>query len=408
MTILVRRGLWAACILFLACSLIPRESLGQTSAPIKISDLEAEVAALFERSCTQAGCHGAPVAQMNMNLTADQFYSNTVNQPSMEKPDMKRVEPGHPEKSYLVDKIKGVEGIIGLQMPMTGDKLTDEEIAKVEQWIREIPEDDVKEKKQSSNEVKYPFYGWKVLNLPTTRSLEKGNMLFLIGHRFNPLLSDGYDAFFGLDGSGIIYISLGYAITDKFMAAIARSNSADDIELQGRYSIAHQGGPDGGWPIGVSVQGSFNYVSQQLAHKDRFARERFKTTLQVSMTRQIGDRLGVAVVPGILLNPAEDVDGEPQLFTVGFGGRYSLTRSLALIGEWTHIASGFTRTLTFGNDIRFDTWGGGLEIATAGHVFQIVVTNSVGITSDQYLRGGDLDLFEGDMRLGFNIFRVLN
>jgi hypothetical protein len=37
-----------------------------------------------------------------------------------------------------------------------------------------------------------------------------------------------------------------------------------------------------------------------------------------------------------------------------------------------------------------------------------VVTNSVGLTSDQYLRGGDLDLSEGDMRLGFNIFRVLN
>lgn len=396
-----------ACLLMLFLSLSSQTAISQTNAQIEINDLEAEVAALFERSCTQAGCHAAPVAQMSMNLTADQFYANTVGQPSLEKPDVKRVEPGHPEKSYLVQKIKGEEGIVGLQMPMTGDKLTEAEIATIEQWIREIPEEEVKEKKQSSNEIKYPFYGWKVLNLPTTRSLDKGNMLFLIGHRFNPQLSGGYDAFFGLDGSGIIYISLGYAFTDKFMGAIARSNSADDVELQGRYAISHQGGPDG-WPVGVSVQTSLNYVSQNLPHKDRFARERFKTTIQLSMTRQIGERLGLAVVPGILLNPAEDLDGEPQLFTVGLGGRYTLTRSLALIGEWTHIASGFTRTLIFGNDIRFDTWGGGLEVATAGHVFQIVVTNSVGITSDQYLRGGDLDLFEGDMRLGFNIFRVLN
>ena len=58
----------------------------------------------------------------------------------------------------------------------------------------------------------------------------------------------------------------------------------------------------------------FNFVSQNLPHKDRFARERFKTTVQVSVTRQIGDRLGLALVPGILLNPAEDLDGEAQLF----------------------------------------------------------------------------------------------
>ena len=37
--------------------------------------------------------------------------------------------------------------------------------------------------------------------------------------------------------------------------------------------------------------------------------------------------------------------------------------------------------------------------------------NSVGLTTDHYLRGGDLDIaefFNGDFRIGFNIFRVLN
>jgi hypothetical protein len=72
------------------------------------------------------------------------------------------------------------------------------------------------------------------------------------------------------------------------------------------------------------------------------------------------------------------------------------------------IAGGYIRTSTFGNDIRFDRWGGGLVLRTRGRVFQIVVSNTVGLTTDQYMRGGDLDPEEGDMRLGFNIFRVLN
>jgi hypothetical protein len=75
------------------------------------------------------------------------------------------------------------------------------------------------------------------------------------------------------------------------------------------------------------------------------------------------------------------------------------------------ILSGYTETFTVGNFNRFDSWGGGIEIATGGHVFQIVVSNTVGLTSDQYLRGGDLDIadfFDGEFRLGFNIFRVLD
>ena len=370
-------------------------------------DLEEQVAALFERSCTTVGCHAGPVPQLGMDLTRDHFYNATVNKQSQSAPDHKIVDPGNPEGSYLLKKLRGDEGIVGMQMPMVGDKLTDAELKTIENWVVELGNVTDVEKKRPVTKKAYPFYGWKVLNLPTSRTLEAGNMLFLIGHRFNPKISDGYDAFYGLDGSGIIYISLGYAIKDNFLVALARSNSADDVELQARYGIIEQGGAKN-WPLGVSLQTSFNFVSQDFPFKKQFARERFKTTVQLSLTRQIGENIGLAVVPGILLNPAEDLDGEPQLVTVGLGGRWRFTRQLSIIGEWVPIVSGFTRTLVFGNDIRFDSWGGGLEIATAGHVFQIVLTNSVGMTSDQYLRGGDLDVFEGDVRLGFNIFRVLN
>ncbi len=374
--------------LLLLCMVLMISGLvqGVAFAQDDVMALEERVATLFERSCTAAGCHAGMA--------------------SKEMPTHKIIDPGHPESSYLIKKVKGEPGIIGLQMPMTGDKLTDAEIATIEQWITKLG--DVADAAPRAPAVKkaYPFYGWKVINLPSSRTLEAGNLLFLIGHRFNPKISDGYDAFFGLDGSGIIYLSLGYAITDNFLVALGRSNSSDDVELQARYGIFEQGVNN--LPIGVSVQTSFNFITQKSPNLDSFASERFKATLQVSLTRQIGETVGLAVVPGILLNQAEELDDEEAQFTVGLGGRWRFTPQLSIIGEWVPIVSGFNRALVFGNDVRFDSWGGGLEIATAGHVFQIIVTNSVGLTSDQYLRGGDLDLFEGDMRLGFNIFRVLN
>ena len=395
------------CMAAMLYALAPEVIFAQDQVEKDARALEEQVAALFERSCTAAGCHSGPVPQMGMDLTRDQFYNSTVDKQSQETPDQKIIDSSNPAESYLLKKVRGEQGITGLPMPMVGDRLTDEEIATIEQWANRLGDLSNTQRNTPVTKKAYPFYGWKVLNLPTSRTLEAGNMLFLISHRFNPTLSSGYDSFYGLDGSGIIYISLGYAIKDNFLVALGRSNSSDDVELQARYGLIEQGG-EKNWPIGVSLQTSFNFVSQDFPNKDKFARERFKTTVQVSLTKQVGDNIGLAVVPGILLNPAEDLDGEDQLITVGLGGRWRFTRTLSIIGEWVPIVSGFTRTLVFGNDIRFDSWGGGLEIATAGHVFQIVLTNSVGLTSDQYLRGGDLDITEGDVRLGFNIFRVLN
>lgn len=392
--------------LLLVCMMSMVLAQGVAFAQDDISALEEQVATLFERSCTAAGCHSGPVPQMGMDLTRENYYATAVDQLSKEVPTQKIIDPGNPDASYMIQKVKGEDGIVGLPMPMTGDKLTDAEIATIEQWISKLGEVADTAPRAPAVKKAYPFYGWKVINLPSSRTLEAGNLLFLISHRFNPKISDGYDAFFGLDGSGIIYLSLGYAITDNFLVALGRSNSSDDVELQARYGIFEQGVNN--FPIGVSVQTSFNYISQDFPNLDRFAGERFKATVQVSLTHQVGDNIGLAVVPGVLLNQAEELDGEDAQLTVGLGGRWRFRPQLSIIGEWVPIVSGFNRALVFGNDVRFDSWGGGLEIATAGHVFQIIVTNSVGLTSDQYLRGGDLDLFEGDMRLGFNIFRVLN
>lgn len=174
-----------------------------------------------------------------------------------------------------------------------------------------------------------------------------------------------------------------------------------------RYRIARQQRGTG-WPVGISVQGAVNWITEERPGTDRLDGENFKFTGQASLTHGFHDRLGLALVPGLLVNPAEVEEGEDALLTLGLGARWRFYRNLALVGEWVPILTGYTRTRTFGNENRFDSWGGGLEITTGGHVFQIVVSNSVGLATDQYLRGGDLDIRESELRLGFNIFRILN
>ena len=100
---------------------------------------------IFDRSCALVSCHTGAVPAQGQDLTAGVAYSQLVNVPSTEQPKLKRVNPGHPELSYLVRKIEGGPNISGVLMPngcpgspSSGAQcLTSDEIAAIVQWITE-------------------------------------------------------------------------------------------------------------------------------------------------------------------------------------------------------------------------------------------------------------------------------
>jgi len=100
---------------------------------------------IFDRSCALVSCHTGAVPAQGQDLTAGVAYSQLVNVPSTEQPKLKRVNPGHPELSYLVRKIEGGPNISGVPMPngcpgspSSGAQcLTSDEIAAIVQWITE-------------------------------------------------------------------------------------------------------------------------------------------------------------------------------------------------------------------------------------------------------------------------------
>ena len=48
----------------------------------------------------------------------------------------------------------------------------------------------------------------------------------------------------------------------------------------------------------------------------------------------------------------------------------------------------------------------GIDIETGGHVFQIILTNSVGMTENAFLGHTTGQWLNGDIHIGFNISRV--
>ncbi len=73
-------------------------------------ELEAQVINIFVSTCAKAGCHIGPNSQMGMELSRENFYASIVDEPSTENPNLKRVNPGNPELSYMIKKVKRCSG----------------------------------------------------------------------------------------------------------------------------------------------------------------------------------------------------------------------------------------------------------------------------------------------------------
>lgn len=143
-------------------------------------------------------------------------------------------------------------------------------------------------------------------------------------------------------------------------------------------------------------------ITQKHEGKEVFRSENTKLNLQMSLSRQVTNSLSFLLVPAYSSNtnryPFHSEPPSKGTWMLGTGGRWTIIDDFSFIGEWVPVLSGYKANA--------NGWGSGFEYKIGGHVFQVFITNCFGLTSDQFLPGGDLKLSDNDFRLGFNIFRT--
>jgi hypothetical protein len=97
------------------------------------ADFQSIQANVFTPICVR--CHSGASAPEGLQLDADHSYALLVGVPSAEVPSLDRVKPGDPDDSYLVQKLEGAPGIVGVQMPFGGPYLPQSTIDVIRQWI---------------------------------------------------------------------------------------------------------------------------------------------------------------------------------------------------------------------------------------------------------------------------------
>jgi hypothetical protein len=112
----------------------PTPNLEATFSSIQSTIFEANDSS-GRPACTD--CHNTRFAQFNggLDLSHDLAYANLVGVASRGKSGAVRVIPGDAANSYLIHKLDGRSGIVGLRMPTSGPYLTAGQIAVIQRWI---------------------------------------------------------------------------------------------------------------------------------------------------------------------------------------------------------------------------------------------------------------------------------
>jgi len=113
----------------------PTPSLEPTFASIQHDIFDAPDSS-GRKNCTACHTSIGRAPSGGMSLDHDVAYDNIVKIASNRKAGAVRIVPGDPDSSYLVQKVEGAPGIVGVRMPQGGPYLSDGQILILRRWIQ--------------------------------------------------------------------------------------------------------------------------------------------------------------------------------------------------------------------------------------------------------------------------------
>lgn len=268
--------------------------------------------------------------------------------------------------------------------------------------------------KQDTTDNSYTFAtfkGTRIINGQSVETKRKGELEFIFSHRFG-LISGGAYTLWGLDES-VTRLGLEYGITDRFGVGIGRTSADKTYDGYVRYKVLRQ--KDKGTPVSITAIGTINYQTYPNEEDDPVlapqlnAEDRLSYVTQILIARKFNTKLSLQINPIFVHRNTVDQDIENNDdYALGFAGRYKITKSLAISGEYT-LRLNPTENQPDHTPVpylRYDAVGFGVDIETGGHVFQLIFTNTLGMFERYTVTNTDHDFFGGQIHFGFNITRT--
>lgn len=265
------------------------------------------------------------------------------------------------------------------------------------------------------------FRNTQLINAQTVEMLQPGGYEFKIQHRFGEIGFDErfYKEYLGLALGANIRLSLAFPLTERFYTGIGWTRNNKIIDIDSKFLLLKQT-EENEMPVSVAVY--FNaaintdefplvpnnaYFSDSItAFKYELAHRLYYNT-QIIIARKFSERFSLQVTPVFIYKNLVAAGKDNHAFVLPVSGRFKVTNNNSIIFEYAYI---FNKEKVFGvqdMSVIRDPVSIGYEIATSGHVFQLIMSSSNNIPEQEIYTNNSVDYLSGNFHLGFNIKRML-
>ena len=283
--------------------------------------------------------------------------------------------------------------LIGLLFVTISGRLQAQEL------LSEIDTTEEKKKEFVSN----AFKSSRVINGHSMEFIGKGVLDVRILHRFGELNS-GADNFFGLDEANM-RLGFDYGLSNRLTVGVGRSTAGKELDGFLKFRPVWQSTGPGSYPFSiVLVTGITAGTSpwSDTSHKHTF-NHRMAFYNEVIIGRKFSERFSLQVSPIFVhRNLVALASEENNLYAIGVGARFKLSKRIAFVADYHYIAKGLDK------DKYKDPLSLGFDIETGGHVFQLHFSNATGMNEKAFLTNTTSDWGKGEVRFGFNLSRVFS
>ena len=247
------------------------------------------------------------------------------------------------------------------------------------------------------------FKATRIINGHSVQTIPHKELLFLISHRFGTLNSGAYN-FFGLD-QATIRLALEYGLTPRLNIGVGRSSLQKTYDGYLKYKLLKQKDKDWSRPVTVTAFASTAIQTLEFANPERenYFSSRLYYTYQLLIARKFNERFSAQLSPTLVhRNLVSTIRDDNNVFALGLGTRYKLTKRTSFNAEYFYLPPGPTAD-DFKNALSL-----GFDIETGGHVFQLHVTNAQGMIEKFFIPETIGAWDKGDIYFGFNISRIFS
>jgi Membrane bound beta barrel domain (DUF5777) len=258
----------------------------------------------------------------------------------------------------------------------------------------------------TANTINYTsatFKSTRVMNGHSVERMPPGQLDVRFSHRFG-LVNTGSYEFFGLDQANV-HFSLEYGIFKWLMIGAGRGTYEKTYDGFAKFTLLRQSTGAVEMPVSVSVFSSIAVNSLKWSDPERknYFSSRLSYVWQVLVARKLNQSFSVQLTPSYVHRNLVATELDPNdLFAIGAGGRMKLTKRISLNAEYYYVAN----PKAYMSQTIYNPLSIGVDIETGGHVFQLLLTNSVSMIEKGFIGETTGQWRKGDIHIGFNISRV--